>query len=296
MRMKNFFLCWLVLGGLAFGQSPLLRSPWTTNDDAAVSAFLAPGVFFVDSISGNDNNPGTLARPFATLAGAQNSATNGSLIYALRGTFNETGLGKSGVSWYFSRGVVAGNTSPFFLVGATNSTTNLTVLGEGTFSNNVVTYVNATNTTVHLCGDVFASPSVGLFSETPVGFSVSNRAWVNGGQISGFGFSTAGNVTSSNNNWWFYFSATRATSFNTTSGNGSGNSNRFFYITAPEVRAGAANFTRTLNTVLIESPNFSINSQGMASIQSNYWWNITVMTTNDFATNLNYNGTVRILR
>jgi hypothetical protein len=55
---------------------------------------------FVDTVTGADANPGTLAQPKATIAGALSIATPGKNIYVSKGTYTEAVQMMSGVSLY----------------------------------------------------------------------------------------------------------------------------------------------------------------------------------------------------
>jgi hypothetical protein len=129
---------------------PLVGSKITRNGPLA-NALVGSGAVYVSAALGDDGNsaPG----PYATLTYAQSVASAGQTIYVLDGTFAETGLGKEGVKWNFADGVIInGGAAGAFLVGATNSTTGLTILGSGQFTNSVVNYHFATNVLVTIFG------------------------------------------------------------------------------------------------------------------------------------------------
>jgi len=120
---------------------------------------------FVDGIAGNDNQPGTFDYPKQTLLGAQNVATNGQTICVLRGTFVANRLGKPGVDWYFTKGVVVDGggllDQGVFAIGKNNLVTplgfELNVKGEGTFTNMLLNMSDATNATVNIDAYVISS-------------------------------------------------------------------------------------------------------------------------------------------
>jgi len=68
---------------------------------------LALNTIFVDATTGNDaTGDGSPALPVATLAQGQALASSGDTVYGVRGVFAETGLHKTGVGWFFNRGVI----------------------------------------------------------------------------------------------------------------------------------------------------------------------------------------------
>lgn len=68
----------------------------------------AGSVVFVDSVFGNDSTGSrqNASRPFATLTSAKNAALPGDIIRVGRGVYDEAGLHKSNVDWYFEPGAV----------------------------------------------------------------------------------------------------------------------------------------------------------------------------------------------
>jgi len=121
-------------------------------------ASLNLNTIYVDGISGNDGYPGTFDLPKLTPLAAQTIATSGQTVCILRGTFVVSGLGKPGVEWYISRGVVLDGgtllTQGVFALGKYNLVTpagfELVVKGEGTFTNIVINLTDSTNGTVRI--------------------------------------------------------------------------------------------------------------------------------------------------
>lgn len=272
----------------------------TPSTLAGWSALLSPGIIYVDAISGSDTNTGTIARPYATLTNAQSVATNGQTIVGLRGTFAEQYLGKAGVSWYFNEGCVL-SADGAFLVTSTNA--NLMVRGRGAFTNQVVIFSNVTNGSVYVEGKSAwgSQSSSALIYDLNHGFSVSNSVyfkfdWARGLNV--YGPSTVSNI---------FLSATveggQFLRMNSTAGSNSGQSNNLITIRAPRVYPSAGNFANTLNTVYIEADFFSRTftdgtSYGISALNSNYVWNVSVLTTNDLNTNLPgiWRGSVVVIR
>lgn len=116
---------------------------------------LAQGAVYVDANADTNNATGAPDHPFVTLADAQSAAASGNTIVVVRGTFNESSLGKAGVRWHFAAGTYLdpGTAAPLFLL--TNAVTDLVVTGDGTFTNRLVTFGDVTNATARIQGDTF---------------------------------------------------------------------------------------------------------------------------------------------
>ena len=71
-----------------------LRKLWILPLASLLLAFSSlraqSGSTFYVSTSGNDSNPGTLAKPWATIQHAANTATAGATVYVLGGVYNES--------------------------------------------------------------------------------------------------------------------------------------------------------------------------------------------------------------
>jgi len=184
--MKTLSLL-LLLGLLALSAPAqnYVPMPWTkTNSRPAAAAALmhwpsnglSVGAVFVDAVAGNDvSGTGAPDYPVASLGRAQVLATNGGSVVAVRGTFSETGLGKTGVRWFFAPGVVVnGPAAGVFTLTQTNSP--LIVEGGGTSTNYLLSVDAVTNGQAFVqLGSVTgsSSPAV-LFSST----CLSNQIFV----------------------------------------------------------------------------------------------------------------------
>jgi len=267
-------------------------------------ASLSLNVIYVDAVSGSDTTgTGSSSRPYATLTKAQTIATNGQTIYAVRGTFSESGLGKQGVNWYFNDGTFLSGSSaiPFFL-GATNSTTSLYISGRLTHTNDLVTLYGATNCFALIDvkeGQIATAAGVVFETAAYNGLNFSNQIYYSCDKLSGGMTFRTTTGTYSNVVNEFYVSARQSLSMKPTSGSGSGSTNLFFSFTAPKFNAvnASSGFFGTSNCVLVTSQNFTKTGSALTAVAPGYVFNITALTTNDFNTNATgLRGNIQILR
>jgi hypothetical protein len=267
------------------------------------------GVIYVDAVSGNDTTgAGTTRRPYATLTKAQTVATNGQMIYAARGTFTDNFLGKNGVSWYFEDGtyMVPGSQPLFFLSSITTNGTgcsNLVVKGSGTFTNTPVAVYHATNCTISFTAKDWLAPfasSVSLIYFYQ-GVPLSNFMSLRFQQVTGANAAGSPDWSQITNFNWLEVSGSEYLSLNATTA-GAGHSNLFANLRAPRVYVGAAGFGGSLASVVVDAGLFSrftpAGSAALNSLQSNYVWNVGIVTTNDLNTNIAgiWRGRVTVMR
>lgn len=115
--------------------------------------------------AGNDSNDGSEALPLLTLGAAKTAAGAGDLIVVGPGTYDESGLSKDEVDWYFERGakvIKSTGTADLFDDGAASMQYN--ILGFGHFENNgtsgdIITVNNLTSRVYF--ESVYISASVG---------------------------------------------------------------------------------------------------------------------------------------
>lgn len=92
-------------------------------------------IITVDATYGNNTtaatNPYSMEFAFSDCATAVSNAVAGDLIVVNPGNYNESGLAKDGVNWYFHPGAIVTGSTPFFCFGMT-----FNVYGYGTFISN----------------------------------------------------------------------------------------------------------------------------------------------------------------
>lgn len=258
---------------------------------------------YVDGVSGNDTTgDGSANHPFATLTQAQNTATNGQTIYAVRGTFAESGLGKQGVNWFFNDGTfLAGSGSTPFILGASNSTTSLYISGRLTHTNDLILLCGATNCLAMIDvkeGQIASTSGHVLELAAYNGLNISNQIYYTCDKTSGgMVFRTTGAFSNYVND--FYFVARQKMQIKPMSSSGFGGTNIFFSFRSPVFVAvnGTSAFVQTSNLVSVTTDNFTKTGTAITAIAGGYIFNITAMTTNDFNTNATgIRGNVQILR
>jgi hypothetical protein len=252
---------------------------------------LVQGLIFVDAVSGNDTTgTGSERKPYATLTKAQTMATSGNTIYGARGTFAESGLGKQGVAWYFNDGVFlsGANGYPPFFLGATNSTTLLTISGRLTHTNELIAVGYATNCTAVVdLKDGNVATSAGIVFDLVTGYSTSNTLYYTCDKLLD-GCVYRNTTAYSNVVMDFFLEARQSMKVKPVSAGTLGFTNYYFSFKSPKFIApnptGA--FFNTPCKVNVMSKRFTKTGAALTVIGTNYWFDVTIASTNDLNTNV----------
>lgn len=266
----------LALAALTVSAQGVKQNSFTVTNDARISAILAPGTIFVDAVSGNDTNAGTISAPVATLTQGNALAVSGQTVMVQRGSFAETVYPTPGVDFYLAGGtVLSGGSGISFKI--TNSAAVLNVLGAGTFTNQVVMFDSVTGSVVSvsaksLLGAGSSGASVYFYLGT------SNRCYLNvtdtiEQKLCVWADEWAAHSYSNRvlNLWANVGKRFNANPYATT-GAGLGHSNTVISVTAPEYYMNANGAFNLAAKIVFNGGQFSRDGKTLTSVGSNVWF------------------------
>lgn len=221
------------------------------------------GQIFVDAISGNDANTGSINDPYASITAGYAAATNGQTVVVLRGTFIDNQVAYTNnplyptAPIYVNEGVVVTNPNIFFMVVRGFQNTNVTpISGMGDFGGAFISIAGTTNFTMTV--------KMRNFSTTASGGAIQYQL-------------VSGGTTGGQNNWGvtnFFFCETFVNSSAPIVNPGSAATNLYTYVYAAKfIRCGMPMSTTALLTagfpyndaiVEIDSPHVTF-THGFAS-------------------------------
>jgi len=157
----------------AWGSSTSLIGP-TGATGATGPVFNTGHLVYVDAVNGNDSTAILYRedKPYLTPSAAKTAASAGDTIVVFPGTYNDHGLTKNGVNWYFFTGATITNALSIF--DDSSGSANFNVDGDGDF---ISTGVNVP--VVKVAG----STSVVHFTANSAKVTGQNTIWVAGGEL-----------------------------------------------------------------------------------------------------------------